>query len=60
MEEDNYPGFQKVYRQLRKENIAFPMRDPNTRMLMSNLAHNSPMFEVIDQTYGRETPSLAQ
>lgn len=37
MEEDQYPGFQKIYRLLRKEGITFPMRDPNIRMFMGNI-----------------------
>ena len=53
MMEDEYPGFQVVYRQLRKENIKFPMRDPNVRMLMSNLVNDSPMFDHVEEMAGR-------
>ncbi len=55
MHEDQYPGFQLVYRQLRKEGVQFPVRDPNVRMLMSNLATDSPMFDYIEQIAGRPT-----
>lgn len=53
MEEDSYPGFQLAYRQLRLEKVAFPMRDPNERMLMSNLVKDSPMFDFVEQMAGR-------
>jgi hypothetical protein len=48
MLEDEYPGFQLSYRQLRQERIQFPMRDPNERMLMSNLVKDSPMFDYVE------------
>lgn len=53
MLEDEYPGFQIAYRQLRKEAVKFPMRDPNQRMLMSNLVQDSPMFDYVEQISGR-------
>jgi hypothetical protein len=53
MKEDEYPGFQIVYRQLRKDQIEFPMRDPNERMLMSNLVKDSPMYDYVEQIAGR-------
>lgn len=37
-----------MYRQLRKEGVQFPMRDPNERMLMGNLAKDSPMFDYVE------------
>ena len=43
-----------LYRQLRKEGVAFPMRDPNMRMLMENLCHDSPMFDFVEESAGRE------
>lgn len=54
MSEDSYPGFQIAYRQLRKEGIEFPMRDPNLRVYMENLCTDSPMFEFAEQSAGRE------
>lgn len=60
MLEDEYPGFQVVYRQLRLENIKFPMRDPNVRMLMSNLVADSPMFDYVDQISGRVSKPMEQ
>jgi len=54
MEEDQYPGFQKIYRMLRKEGIVFPMRDPNIRMFMGNICKSSPMFDFVEESVGRE------
>jgi hypothetical protein len=42
-----------VYRLLRKEGVQFPVRDPNVRMLMENLAKDSPMYDYIEQLAGR-------
>ena len=53
MHEDEYPGFQWIYRLLRKEQIAFPMRDPNERLYMGNLVSDSPMYDYIDQITGK-------
>ena len=57
MKEDKFPGFQQLYRQLRKEKVAFPMRDPNVRMLMENFCSDSPMFDFVEQTAGRAVKS---
>ena len=54
MEEDQYPGFQKIYRFLRKEGVEFPMRDPNMRMFMGNICQSSPMFDYVEESVGRE------
>lgn len=48
MMEDDYPGFQVAYRQLRFENVKFPMRDPNARVMMGNLVKDSPMFDYVE------------
>ena len=53
MREDGFPGFQLVYRQLRKEGVAFPVRDANERMLMGNLGVDSPMFDYVEELAGR-------
>jgi hypothetical protein len=58
MKEDQYPGFQQTYRLLRKENVKFPMRDPNERMLMSSLGVDSPMFDYVEQIAGRSNPNV--
>lgn len=58
MKEDQYPGFQQTYRLLRKENVKFPMRDPNERMLMSSLGVDSPMFDYVEQIAGRANPNV--
>ena len=67
MLEDKYAGFQHTYRQLRKEGVSFPARDPNLRILMSSLGVDSPMFDFVEQLSGKpvrsspgeETPGLA-
>ena len=43
-----------MYRQLRKEGIAFPARDPNIRMYMESMCEDSPMFDFVEQSVGRE------
>ena len=48
MMEDDYPGFQVSYRQLRFEGVKFPMRDPNARVMMGNLVKDSPMFDYVE------------
>ena len=57
MYEDRFPGFQHVYRQLRKESVTFPPRDPNERILMSSLGVDSPMFDYVEQISGKPTPT---
>ena len=57
MYEDKFPGFQIIYRQLRKEGVQFPARDPNERILMSSLGVDSPMFDYVEQINGRPTPT---
>ena len=54
MKEDQFPGFQTIYRQLRKEGVEFPPRDSNIRMLMENVCGDSPMFDFVEQAAGRE------
>ena len=57
MEEDDFPGFMTIYRQLRKESVSFPPRDSNLRMLMENVCADSPMFDFVEQEAGREVRS---
>lgn len=57
MQEDEFPGFQKLYRQLRKEAVPFPKRDPNLRAMMSSICSDSPMFDYVEQIAGREANS---
>ena len=54
MKEDQYPGFAWAYRLLRSEKIEFPMRDPNSRILMGNLVDDSPMFDFVEEMCGRK------
>ena len=49
MHEDDFPGFMKLYRELRGEGIVFPERNPNERMMMDGLKGiDSPMFEFVE------------
>ena len=39
------------------EGVKFPERDPNERLMMENLKGiDSPMFDFIEQTAGKEKP----
>ena len=50
MHQETYPGFQKLYRQLKVEGVKFPDRDTNERTMMDNLdGIDSPMFEFMEQ-----------
>ena len=49
MMEDKYPGYQLVFRQLSKEQVKFPMRDPNIRMYMEEFCKDSPMYDFVEQ-----------
>lgn len=48
MHEDTYPAFMKLYRELRKEGIKFPTRDPNERFMIKFDGDPSPAFELAD------------
>lgn len=37
--------------------MPFPLRDPNLRMLMSNICSDSPMFDYVEQIAGRTVKS---
>ena len=51
MYQDQYPGFQKYYRELKVEGIKFPERDFNERTMMENLEGiSSPMYDFVEQT----------
>ena len=53
MQEDKYPGYQVIFRQLSKEEVKFPARDPNMRMYMEQFCKDSPMFDYVEQISGR-------
>jgi hypothetical protein len=36
------------------------MRDPNLRMLMSNICADSPMFDYVEQISGREVKTTVE
>ena len=57
MEQEKYPGFHANYRQLRKEGVQFPARDPNERLMMEGIATvESPMFDFVEQSNGVVRP----
>ena len=48
MEEEKYPSYMVLYRQLRAEKIEFPARDPNSRFMIKYEGHASPAFELAE------------
>ena len=57
MHHDRFPGLHEIYKQLRLEGVTFPDRDPNERLMMENLKGiDSPMFDFVEQTSGKEKP----
>jgi hypothetical protein len=57
MHQDRFKGVHECYKLLRQEGVDFPDRDPNERLMMENLKGiDSPMFDFIEQTSGKEKP----
>jgi hypothetical protein len=54
MQEDKFPGYQLTFRQLSKEKVKFPPRDPNIRMLMEQFVKDSPMYEYVEQLCNKQ------
>ena len=52
MQEDKYPLFMSTYRDLRKEGIQFPPRDPNERYMIKYDGEASPAFELAEMGGG--------
>lgn len=48
MQEDKFPLFMSTYRELRKEGIKFPPRDPNERYMIKYEGEASPAFELAE------------
>lgn len=48
MQEDAYPVYMRAYRELRKEGVKFPARDPNERFMIKFEGEPSPAFELAD------------
>eukprot|EP00361_Fabrea_salina_P005247 CAMPEP_0202435656 /NCGR_PEP_ID=MMETSP1345-20130828/20878_1 /ASSEMBLY_ACC=CAM_ASM_000843 /TAXON_ID=342563 /ORGANISM="Fabrea Fabrea salina" /LENGTH=449 /DNA_ID=CAMNT_0049048747 /DNA_START=315 /DNA_END=1661 /DNA_ORIENTATION=- len=48
MHEDKYPCFMRTYRELRKESLPFPKRDPNERFMIKFEGEPSPAFELAE------------
>jgi hypothetical protein len=59
MQQDAYPGYSIIYRELCSERVKFPPRDPNMRMLMEQFCKDSPMFDYVEQIAHREVPQEA-
>lgn len=56
MQEDKFPDFMKYYRQLRKEGVKFPPRDPNERYMIKFEGEASPAFELAEME--QQIPNL--
>lgn len=56
MQQDSFPGYAMIYRELCCEKVKFPQRDPNMRMLMEQFCKDSPMFDYVEQIANREAP----
>lgn len=52
MQEDAYPAYMRIYRELRKEALKFPPRDPNERFMIKFEGEPSPAFELADMEQG--------
>jgi len=48
MEEEKYPSYMVLYRQLRAEKMEFPARDPNSRFMIKYEGNASPAFELAE------------
>ena len=48
MDEEKYPDYMVIYRELRKEKIEFPARDPNERYMIKYEGTASPAFELAE------------
>jgi hypothetical protein len=48
MQEDTYPDFMKYYREIRKDGVRFPPRDPNERYMIKFVGEASPAFELAE------------
>jgi len=48
MQEDKFPVFMSTYRELRKEGLKFPPRDPNERYMIKYEGEASPAFELAE------------
>jgi hypothetical protein len=52
MQEDAYPAYMRIYRELRKDALKFPPRDPNERFMIKFEGEPSPAFELADMEQG--------
>jgi len=49
MYEDQYPHFMSAYRNLRKQGVTFPPREPSTRFMVPAMGLESPMFDYLEE-----------
>lgn len=56
MQEDKFPDFMKYYRELRKDGVKFPTRDPNERYMIKFEGEASPAFELAEME--QQIPNL--
>ena len=54
MDEDKFPAYMNIYRELRKERIDFPARDPNSRFMIKYEGTASPAFELAEMEENQE------
>lgn len=54
--EDEFKEIVMVYKQLRKDGVVFPMRDPKNQFLIDFKGKKSPIFETIEGNFIYEEP----
>lgn len=57
MHEGEYKSIIEVYKQLRKESVIFPLRDPKNQYLINFNGKKSPIFETIESGHIYEEPN---
>jgi len=50
MYEDKFPCYMNMYRDLRKDSVKFPPRDPNEKFMMQLEGIESPIFDMCDDS----------
>lgn len=57
MHEDEFKEIIALYKQLRKEGVVFPPRDPTAKFMIQFKGKTSPIFETIEENKVYEEPS---
>ena len=55
MHEDEFSNLMANYKELRKEGIKFPARDPNEKFMICFKGAKSPIFDVIEDVSSRNS-----